>query len=103
MLADSLRVARSTPAAGNVEKLINPHPAAGTEGSMDMQLADEQSIRAVLADSVPRRRRTAIPEFDRSHQAPRCRCGKCRQCLDDARWERIFNEKFADPNYYGYF
>ena len=31
---------------------------------------------------------------------PRCRCGRCRQCVDDARWERIFAEKFADPDYY---
>ena len=31
---------------------------------------------------------------------PRCRCGKCRQCADEARWERIFSEKFADPEYY---
>jgi hypothetical protein len=31
---------------------------------------------------------------------PRCRCGRCRQCLDGARWERIFAEKFADPDYY---
>ena len=31
---------------------------------------------------------------------PRCRCGQCRQCLDDARWDRIFTEKFADPDYY---
>jgi len=30
-----------------------------------------------------------------------CRCGKCQSCLDNARWERIFNEKFADPTYYG--
>jgi hypothetical protein len=34
------------------------------------------------------------------HRRPRCRCGQCRQCLDDARWERIFTEKFADPDYY---
>jgi hypothetical protein len=31
---------------------------------------------------------------------PRCQCGRCPQCLDDARWERIFAEKFADPDYY---
>jgi hypothetical protein len=31
---------------------------------------------------------------------PRCRCGRCRQCLESARWERIFAEKFADPDYY---
>jgi len=31
----------------------------------------------------------------------RCQCGRCRSCVDDARWERIFAEKFVDPNYYG--
>ena len=29
-----------------------------------------------------------------------CRCGKCGTCKDNARWERIFQEKFADPEYY---
>ncbi len=29
-----------------------------------------------------------------------CACGTCKWCLDNARWERIFNEKFADPAYY---
>ena len=32
----------------------------------------------------------------------RCKCGRCRQCLDNARWERIVAEKFADPNYYNH-
>jgi hypothetical protein len=35
--------------------------------------------------------------------APICRnhrCGRCVRCLDNARWERIFREKFADPTYY---
>jgi hypothetical protein len=31
----------------------------------------------------------------------RCACGACQPCLDNARWDRIFNEKFADPTYYG--
>ena len=30
----------------------------------------------------------------------RCQCGKCPRCLDNARWERIYQEKFADPDYY---
>jgi hypothetical protein len=30
----------------------------------------------------------------------RCRCGVCTRCLEEARWERIFNERFADPDYY---
>lgn len=29
-----------------------------------------------------------------------CQCGECKWCLDNARWERVFNEKFADPTYY---
>ena len=29
-----------------------------------------------------------------------CHCGDCATCLDNARWERIFREKFADPSYY---
>ena len=30
----------------------------------------------------------------------RCHCMVCAACLDDARWERIFQEKFADQSYY---
>ena len=29
----------------------------------------------------------------------RCHCGVCAQCQQNARWERIFQEKFADPDY----
>lgn len=29
-----------------------------------------------------------------------CRCGVCRVCQDNARWERVFREKFADLEYY---
>jgi hypothetical protein len=29
-----------------------------------------------------------------------CRCRQCDACIDNARWERIFQEKFADPLYY---
>jgi hypothetical protein len=37
----------------------------------------------------------------RNQQKGNCRCKQCPACLDDARWERIFQEKFADPSYYG--
>lgn len=30
----------------------------------------------------------------------RCACGKCHYCRENARWNRIFAEKFADPSYY---
>lgn len=32
--------------------------------------------------------------------AGRCQCGQCRTCLENARWERIFQEKFANSDYY---
>ena len=31
---------------------------------------------------------------------PNCRCQHCPTCIENARWERIFLEKFADPTYY---
>ena len=34
------------------------------------------------------------------HQCRSHLCGKCRYCVDNARWERIFAEKFEDPSYY---
>jgi hypothetical protein len=37
----------------------------------------------------------------RNEPKANCRCKQCAACLDDARWERIFQEKFADPSYYG--
>jgi hypothetical protein len=30
----------------------------------------------------------------------RCHCGQCRNCQENARWERIFQEKFANADYY---
>jgi len=36
----------------------------------------------------------------RARSPRRCACGACERCLDNARWDRIFNEKFADPTYY---
>lgn len=29
-----------------------------------------------------------------------CECGSCKWCVENALWDRIFNEKFADPAYY---
>jgi hypothetical protein len=37
----------------------------------------------------------------RTRKRAHCACGACQWCLDNARWDRIFNEKFADPSYYG--
>jgi len=89
-----------------------------------MELSSQDSIRAVvtaLGISVDRqrpgprritRRATnassigAGPENRKVLREPvkdrrvKCACGTCNRCLDNARWERIFAEKFADPDYY---
>lgn len=66
-----------------------------------MELADEAVIRMFRACRAPGVRRTPLPvQFRPADQRPRCHCGICPRCLDDAKWERIFNEKFADPDYY---
>ena len=30
----------------------------------------------------------------------RCVCGRCPRCREQERWDRIFREKFEDPDYY---
>ena len=76
-----------------------------------MELASQDSIATLLLD-VARTRSAKSPrvrvqmdsgqiESRRAERRrPRCHCGQCGQCLDNARWERIFAEKFADPEYY---
>jgi hypothetical protein len=67
-----------------------------------MELSSPELIRALMqAHENPtsaRRRRGAQDAVGPVRR--RCRCGQCHQCLDNARWERIFAEKFADPDYY---
>jgi hypothetical protein len=73
-----------------------------------MQLSTPQTIQALLAsigqpEPGPRHRAPAIvkPKPVRPYKASGCaRDCTCRTCSDNARWERIFQEKFADPGYY---
>ena len=71
-----------------------------------MELASPDAIRGLMQGcgnlTRARRRRDAPDAAQRASKGRRirCKCGLCGQCLDDARWERIFAEKFADPNYY---
>jgi|HubBroStandDraft_6_1064221.scaffolds.fasta_scaffold1276848_1 hypothetical protein len=46
---------------------------------------------------VPLRSRDELPS---GRPVKNCQCGHCRRCLDNARWDRIFSEKFACPEYY---
>jgi hypothetical protein len=77
-----------------------------------MELSDEKVLETLLrtweqhqlGKKGGRPRRAETPP---SYNTPslksmrRCKCGVCPKCEDNARWERIFQEKFADPEYYG--
>ncbi len=70
-----------------------------------MELSSPESIRALLqlyGNPTTERRRSAQPAVRSQNKGRRvnCACGRCPRCLDNARWERIFAEKFADPDYY---
>jgi hypothetical protein len=69
-----------------------------------MQLADPFSLSIFIEESVrPRRiyrRRGRLVEFTRVGKRRNCKCGTCESCLDNARWDRVFREKFEDPDYY---
>jgi hypothetical protein len=79
-----------------------------------MELADPKQISQLMDryNSREPRLRQSNPRMTQKHasdapvyHAPsvksrRCRCGTCVTCKDNARWERIFTEKFADPTYY---
>jgi hypothetical protein len=41
-----------------------------------------------------------VPAVPRRLRGRHCECGQCALCLENARWERIFRQKFADPEYY---
>jgi hypothetical protein len=84
---------------------------------MDVDLSTHEDVTALLEafarsdnKQLKKRRPHAVKRGERAvtdlEQArpvksrPRCLCRMCRTCQENARWERIFNEKFADPSYY---
>lgn len=77
-----------------------------------MTLSKDSVLQSLLAEcNAPARRKTTervrVPSAPQAliYQTPIatirvCRCGTCCSCRDNARWERIFETKFADPDYY---
>ena len=70
-----------------------------------MELADPKLIAFLTVIPTKRKHvaRRGTPESItpvRTLRVRRCRCGECPQCMENARWDRIFNEKFADSEYY---
>jgi hypothetical protein len=61
------------------------------------------ALRNAVAPPAKTRRASRNPETSarpKGGRRRRCQCGVCRTCQENARWERIFVEKFADPDYY---
>lgn len=74
-----------------------------------MELASTELIPRILSLMTEEAQRATRPRPDLSasrrrgigpRRRLRCKCGQCKHCIDDARWERIFAEKFEDPYYY---
>lgn len=70
---------------------------------VSVELSDSKDIAALLA-ARPQPQRPNLPQrqrvLARAGRRRRCQCGTCTTCTENARWDKIFNEKFADPNYY---
>jgi hypothetical protein len=66
----------------------------------DRRRHGSQSPAAPKQDLAPSRL-SEEPQPKRRDRPHVCRCGACARCLDNARWNRVFEEKFADPSYYG--
>jgi hypothetical protein len=67
-----------------------------------VELTDANIIEALIA-GFPRNqqlKRAPIVQAVCRKRAGRCRCGRCPQCLDNLKWETIFDQKFADHDYY---
>ena len=76
------------------ELLASVGHTRGKRGVADGPTAPSEANRP-----YKRRHSTSSPGVS-PRQQRRCSCGTCAVCLDNAKWERVFNEKFADPNYY---
>lgn len=71
-----------------------------------MDLANPELIASLLVGEQKPRKSTARHgslESTASHRVAkvrRCQCGACNRCVENARWDKIFDEKFADCEYY---
>jgi hypothetical protein len=67
-----------------------------------MPLAIAEPAASVAAIDRPRApgASPAVAGIPRVQRRQYCQCGKCKWCLDNARSEKVFEQKFADPTYY---
>jgi hypothetical protein len=73
---------------------------------LDRHIVQARPRRTGASSNAPRSPRAgkafakAVPLPKRAQRRV-CACGACQSCLENARWEKIFNERFADHSYYG--
>lgn len=68
----------------------------------EVQLGSQKTLAALMPGAPPRPGRPEGKVKRKPYQAQnrRCPCGHCSLCEENARWERIYQEKFADVEYY---
>ncbi len=69
-----------------------------------MELTDSNTIASLISvrSVAPQKTSRSLSHAGnaRTNRHRICTCGSCFACLDNAKWERIFREKFEDPSYY---
>ncbi len=70
----------------------------------EFELSDPTLLAAAF-ETQPRTRKPNTRRFvpgpaERRAARRNCECGVCARCVENAKWNRIFTEKFADPDYY---
>jgi hypothetical protein len=83
-----------------------------TQAASELLPWETMSGTAPDCEAIPEPRRAPLAAPPRMEPMPqaqpartrrasgRCHCGQCRNCQENARWERIFQEKFANSDYY---
>jgi hypothetical protein len=72
----------------------------GRSACFEVKLKPAQAPKPGTASASPGGNTSPPVLAVRTKRRQPCKCGECRNCKDNARWERIFNQKFADPTYY---
>ena len=93
---------RSTSGRRRGNRLANEMlPWGETIPGADLECNAPPAPRKVTEPAPPRMdARPQAPTVKTRRSSGRCQCGQCRNCQENARWERIFQEKFANADYY---
>jgi len=78
-------------------------PWSGNLGGVDLQYEVPETPRRTPAAAPVQANTDAMMQASSvrtRRSSGRCTCGQCRNCQENARWERIFQEKFANSDYY---